>query len=39
MATHPEQPIVNLKSNTYEKTQYKNTDFQLISKFTSHIQS
>ncbi len=30
MATHREQPIffVNLKSNTYEKTQYKGTNFQ-----------
>lgn len=34
MATHHEQPIfVNLKSNTYEKTLYKGTIFQVNSKF------
>ena len=34
MATHREQPIFfNLKSNTYEKTQYKGTNFHLNSKF------
>ena len=38
MATHHEQQsFVNLKSNTYEKTQYKYTTFQVNSKFQSRI--